>query len=501
MRNYITLILAVLTLVSCKDELELSNPSGLDNTVVWSGGVDGARAVHNGLYGALRGQMNTIWSLGAMRSDVWGGRTFESPFDENLYKNQITVSTAPFTPWGNFYGRIHQVNDFIEHVTDLDFDDESEKNHYLGEAYGIRAFYYYILLKTWGPVVISDQTFVSEGDFDPSNVEGLSRPRSSEAEVMDFIKQDIERSLSAFGDDDSFWQGNKNYWSKAATLALKGDVYIWSGTLMGGGDGDFTTAKNALNKVAATGISLVDNYEDLWGADNENNAEFIFAIQYAQDEATNFFNSYTGRGTEIHPKFDSRGNSMDGLIIAGGNRYGPSDKTIEILDDNRDSRKLATFIYLYDDGSGYSHFNNNQYFGSILNKFLGRVDGAQRIFDSDLPIYRYADVLLMLAEAKNHLHEDPSDEINRIRKRAYGDNYDNSVAYTNGSEIANANAILDERYKEFVAEGKRWWDLRRAGDQFVLDNVEFIDDTNALLLPISSDMMGSNPELEQTPGW
>src|SRR5699024_1090259 len=118
---------------------------------------------------------------------------------------------------------------------------------------------------------------------------------------MDFIKQDIERSLSAFGDDDSFWQGNKNYWSKAATLALKGDVYIWSGTLMGGGDGDFTTANNALNKVAATGISLVDNYEDLWGADNENNAEFIFAIQYAQDEATNFFNSYTGRGTEIHP--------------------------------------------------------------------------------------------------------------------------------------------------------------------------------------------------------
>lgn len=501
MRNYIILILAVLALTACKGDLKLTNPSGLDNTAIWSNGEDGARAVHSGLYGAFRDQAQTVWRLGAMRSDVWGGKSFESPNDESLYRNQITVSTAPFTPWGDFYERIHQVNDFIENVAELEFTDENEKNHYLGEAYGIRAFYYYTLLKTWGPVVISDETFVREGDFDFAAVDGLSRPRSSEEEVMEFIKQDVERSLEAFGDDDSFWQDNKNYWSKAATLTLKGDVYIWSGNLMGGGEADFTTAKNALNAVAGTGVGLIDHFEDLWGASNENNSEFIFAVQYEQNEAENFFNLYTGRSTEIHPQFDADGNSMNGMVINGGNRYAPSYKTLELLDDNGDSRKKASFITLYKNDAGYPHLNRDQYFGAILNKFLGRVDGAERIFDDDLPIYRYADVVLMLAEAKNYLHEDPSAEINLIRQRAYGADYNASVAYSNRTEKENAKAILQERYKEFVAEGKRWWDLRRAGDHFVLDNVEFITNTNELLLPISNDMMGSNPELEQTPGW
>lgn len=501
MRKYITVILAILTLTACKNELKLTNPSELDENAVWNSGEEGARAVHNGIYGALRGQLNVIWNLGEIRSDVWGGVTFESPFDEALYKNQITVSSAPYTPWGGFYGRIHQLNDFIEHVEEIEFRDETEKNHFLGEAYGIRAFYYYTMLKTWGPVVISDQTFVGEGDFDPSNVEGLARPRSSEEEVMNFIKDDIEKSLTAFGSDDSFWNDNKNYWSKAATLVLKGDVYIWSGNLMGGDDADFKTAKDALTEVASTGVDLAADYEGLWGANNENNVEFIFAIQYAEDEATNFFDSYTGRSTEIHPQFDAQGNSMSDMIVNGGNRYGPSDKTIEVLDDNEDSRKYTTFIYLYKDDNGYDQFDKDKYFGAILNKFLGRVDGAQRIFDNDFPVYRYADVLLMLAEAKNHLHEDPSEEINEIRKRAYGVNYDSSKAYSNGSEKDNAEAILNERYKEFVAEGKRWFDLRRAGDQFVLDHVQYIDDTDDLLLPITNDMIGSNPELEQTPGW
>jgi hypothetical protein len=67
----------------------------------------------------------------------------------------------------------------------------------------------------------------------------------------------------------------------------------------------------------------------------------------------------------------------------------------------------------------------------------------------------------------------------------------------------NANAILDERYKEFIGEGKRWWDLRRAGNSFVFDNVSFLSpgDEFKLLLPITTDMIGRNPLLDQTPGY
>ena len=110
-------------------------------------------------------------------------------------------------------------------------------------------------------------------------------------------------SLSAFGTDDSYYGGSRIFWSKAATLALKGDAYIWSGNLMGGGTADFTTAKTALGQIAALGTDLEPSISNLWGVGNEGNTEFIFAMQYKRDEASNLYNSLTGRSTEINPQF------------------------------------------------------------------------------------------------------------------------------------------------------------------------------------------------------
>lgn len=499
--KYTYILLAFLTLSACDSQLEVEAPSDLTFNGFWEG-ENGARAAHVGLYGTFRGAANTTWVLGTMRSDVWGGQTFESPFYQDFIESKITVSTAPFGGWAGYYSNIHKINDFLLNVPEIEFNNPEDKAHMMGQAYGLRAYYYYTLLKTWGAVPITTDVLSTT---DP---EGLSKARSSKQEVMQLIKDDLERSLEAFGDDASFWNGNKNYWSKAATLTLKGDAYIWSGNLLGGGNSDFTSAKSALQEVMGIGsLGLVSNYEDLWGADNENNNEFIFAVQYAEDEAGNFFNAYTGRSTEIWPQFDEDGNSMEGFVVDGGNRYGPSEKTLKVLDDNEDERKDETFIRLYSDsnnGEGYPNYNADKYFGAILKKFIGGIDGSVRIFDSDLPIYRYADVVLLLAESKNHLGEDPSEQINKIRERAYGEDYDPAVnAYSAGSMQKNTEAILNERYKEFIAEGKRWWDLRRAGDSYVIDNIEFLQpgDEYKLLLPITLDMIGRNPLLEQTPGY
>jgi hypothetical protein len=499
--KYVYILLALLVLNSCESQLEIEAPSELTFNGFWEG-ENGARAAHSGLYGTFRGAADTFWVLGAIRSDVWGGQTFESPFYQDLIESNITVSTAPFGGWAGFYSRILKINDFLKNVPEIEFQTPEDKEHMLGQAYGLRAYYYYTLLKTWGAVPISTEILST------TSPEGLSRARAPKEEVMQLIKDDIERSLEAFGDDASFWNGNRNYWSKAASLTLKGDAYIWSGNLLGGGNADFTTAKNALQQVMEIGnISLVSDYEDLWGPENENNNEFIFAIQYAENESGNFYNSFTGRSTEIWPQFNEEGDSMEGFVVAGANRYGPSEKTLLISDDNFDDRKDETFIRLYSDsnnGEGYPNYNADKYFGSILNKFLGRIDGSVRIFDNDIPVYRYADVVLLMAEAKNYLGEDPSPEINQIRERAYGDDYDPAMhAYSGGSMEENTEAILDERYLEFIAEGKRWWDLRRAGDSYVIDNVAFLEpgEEYKLLLPITLDMIGRNPLLEQTPGY
>ncbi|MBB4081084.1 hypothetical protein GGR28_003731 [Lewinella aquimaris] len=498
--RYLTIVAALLAFSSCESQLELVAPSELTAAGFWDSET-GARAAHTGLYGTLRGENSTLWLLGEIRSDVWGGQTFESPSNLDLIESNINVSNVPFNGWAGIYSNIYRVNDFIANVEDIDFNRDEDKAHLQGQAYGIRALYYYTLLKTWGDVPIATEPLVST---DP---EGLSKVRAPQSEVMALIKSDLETSLSFFGDDGSFWEGKRVYWSKAATLALKGDVYIWSGTLLNGGEADYREAKEALQEVETLGVDLAENYADLWSTSNENNAEFIFALQYEKDEATNFYSLMTGRTTEIQPQFDSDGNPLADYIVNGSNRYGPSEKTLILTDDEADSRKAATFTRLYTDdngGAGYPTYTADKYFGSIIAKFDGSLDGSIRITDNDVPLYRYADVLLLLAEAKNLLGEDPTEEVTRIRKRAYGDNYDESAhGFTTGSQEENTRAILEERYKEFIGEGKRWWDLRRAGDQYVLEQVEFLSTDNAykLVLPISLDMIGRNPLLEQTPGY
>jgi hypothetical protein len=500
MKKYIYIILVTAIFISCESELELVAPSELTASGFWDT-EEGALTAHTGLYANLRSQAGNYWLLGEIRSDIWGGRTYESAFNLDLIESNITASTAPFGGWAGLYTNIHRLNDFLLNVPNVSFVNENNKNHVLGQAYGLRALYYYTLLKTWGDVPISIDPL---SEVDPAS---LSKPRSSQSEVMDLIKSDIAASLSAFGSDGSFYQGSRIYWSKAATLALKGDVYIWSGNLLGGGSADFNEAKSALQEISSLGVSLVPSIPELWGVGNEQNDEFIFALQYRRDEASNIYNSMTGRSTEINPQFNDKGASMNDFIIAGANRYGQSEETILLLDDNDDFRKDATFIRLYVDdngGAGYPNYNEPAYFGSVFNKFLGQVSGSERIFENDVPVYRYADVILLLAEVKNLLGEDPSGEINQIRQRAYGENYDEAIhGYTNGSQIENTNAILNERYKEFIGEGKRWWDLRRAGDQFVIENIDFLNpgDEYKLLLPITTDMIGRNPDLVQTSGY
>ncbi|WP_282073640.1 RagB/SusD family nutrient uptake outer membrane protein [Polaribacter atrinae] len=501
MKKYIYILFAVFALSACESELEITSPSELTAAGFWDT-EEGAKAAHTGLYGTYRSSNYTFWLLGEIRSDIWGGDTFESASNTSLIESNFTVTTAPFGGWAGFYSNLHKLNDFIVNVPNVTFTNEIEKKHLMGQAYGLRAFYYYTLLKTWGdvPIVLEPLTDV--------NPEGLSRARSPKNEVMALIKSDLAASLTSFGSDNSFWTGSKVYWSKAATLALKGDVFIWSGNLMGGGAADFNEAKTALQQIAATGISLASSYDNLWGTDNEENNEFIFSVQYKENEATNYYNNFTGRATEISPTFNDTGASMQDFIIGGANRYGPSEKTLLLLDDNEDARKAANFIYLYSNdngGAGYQNYDASNYFGAVFAKFLGAEDGTGgRIFENDLPVYRYADVLLLLAEAKNLLGEDPSGEINQIRKRAYGTNYVAAThAYVNGSSVDNVKAILQERNKEFIGEGKRWWDLRRAGDSYTIDNVPFLSpgDEYKLVLPITLDMIGRNPFLEQTSGY
>jgi hypothetical protein len=492
MKKYIILFIAIAFLGSCN--LDMQPESELTFNGFWDT-EEAARAAHIGIYASYRNYAYTIWQMGELRSDIWGGNTIESPSGIDLIDNNISSSIVHFSNWANFYGLMHYINDFIKNAPEVPFINEDEKNIMLGQVYGIRAQVYYTMIKAWGDVPITTEPLLEV------DLEKLKKPRSPKEEVMQLIKSDIAKSLEYFGSDNSLWDGKNIYWSRPATLALKGDVYLWSGKVLGGGNPDFTEAKAALGQIS--GFELVA-FDKLWGQGNENNKEFIFAFDYEQDQASNFYASFTGRAVDFAELFDDEGNSMKDFVVNGASRFGPSDKMLLKLDDLNDFRR-SNFVRLYNNGDGHIPYQagSENYKGAVLAKFLGIIgdDGSRKNYNN-VPLYRYADVLLMLAEAKNNLSEDPSAEINAVRARAYGENLAGNE-FTKGSKTENTNAILDERLKEFVGEGKRWWDLVRAGDGIVFDEVASLDANEAykIYYSISQDMLANDSELLQTEGY
>ncbi|MEQ9582131.1 MAG: RagB/SusD family nutrient uptake outer membrane protein, partial [Arenibacter sp.] len=141
MKKYISILLIAFTLGACESELELTSPSELTTAGFWDT-EEGVRTAHTGLYANLRSSADDLWLLGEIRSDIWGGRTFESPNNESLIRSDITVATAPFGGWAGLYTRIHRINDFLANAPGVSFVNEDDKNHLLAQAYGLRALYY-----------------------------------------------------------------------------------------------------------------------------------------------------------------------------------------------------------------------------------------------------------------------------------------------------------------------------------------------------------------------
>ena len=157
---------------------------------------------------------------------------------------------------------------------------QKNKNYYLGEAYGLRALYYFHLVRAWGDVVlVTAPTYSVE-------ISNLPKPASTAADVLKQIKADIDSSTHHFGTDYSFRQNDKSFWSKAATLMLKAEVYLWTAR-QNGTTADAGVAEAALLDIQTKlpTLGLLPNYKDVFDYNNKNNKETIFAIRHKVGEA------------------------------------------------------------------------------------------------------------------------------------------------------------------------------------------------------------------------
>lgn len=487
----------------CESVLDLAPVSTVTEGNYWQN-PEQFEIFMTGIHSRLRTHVWDLERMGEFRADIFG----ESPMGTGtieylrLHLNTLNSADPVISNFGGFYTNINQLNLFISKTQDSDLLSQKDKNYFLGQAYGLRAFYYFHLLRSWGDVVlVKDPIFSFE-------IDKLEKAASSASEVMELIKEDIENSVSSFTEDYSFKANDKLFWSKAATLMLKSEVYLWSSRQMGGGTADATIAKTALTEIQTKipSLGLLPNFKDVFSYNNKGNKELIFAIRNKLNEYTLFngnFNKFLPREWDVINYYDSVNNvkldvSTHTILTVSSSMYVAIYKSIFRKFSDLDTRKLASIngAYSLTDGN-YSLVD-----GLWVNKYQGVFNLGLREMVDDFPIYRYADLLLMLAEAKSILGEEPANEINLVRQRAYASNYQLAVhGYPNLPGDGDINeTLLNERLFEFLAEGKRWYDLRRFGKNYVFKYTTAKQDYQ-LLWPIDNTTLTNNKALVQTSGY
>lgn len=478
--------------------------------------VDGAMT---GLHSNLRGYHFTFYIFGEMRGGLLKtgtGATGTSSLNSGSFIQQdIRESNPGVSSWGQVYSAMVQVNNFIYQLeNNISFLNDAQKSYYLGQAYGLRAYYYFHLVRSYGrvPLVTEPKVVIST----PKSQTEAFVPRSkTEKETFDLIKSDIDKSVNSFA-GNYVSKANKGQWNLAATQLLKAEVYLWTAKVAmdkaapENTAGDLSIARAAVEEVIPK-YTLQSNFADVFDYTKKGNSEIIFALRYLQGEATNFFNSFLYQQSDPMGSFvDKDGNSLSGdpLNISGGGGILRYEYKYDLYNQFAagDERADATFFPFYK-----TPVTANTSF-IILRKFLGTVVNNNRSFSDDVPVYRLADAYLLLAEIKNKQGQDPSNEINIIRKRAFGDNIPAGQEYVNGSFEQNELAILWERTKEFVGEGKRWYDLRRMQDasgkplafRQDIPMVGVLDEAtekHKLILPIDRTTLNQDESLEQNPDY
>ena len=344
------------------------------------------------------------------------------------------------------YEGINRCNQALNIVPQLDKANPALRTRLLAEAKFLRAFMYFTLVKTYGGVPIIDHL------PNPSSDEDRIRDfaRKTTAEVYVFIESDLADAIAALPNKSEYAASEKGRASKGAAYALLAKVNLYQKKWQ----------KVVDNCNLVTGYSIVSNYASMFRLAGENDAESIFEIQ----------------GTGSVPAKGIQGYSAtQGARGAGGWGWGfntPSQSLVNAYELG-DVRKNATIIFagttLYDGRIVPTTVENPRY------NYKAYSSAYTDAWESDINIkyLRYAEVVLMKAEALNELDQTPAAILllNQIRKRA-------ELGNTTAASKADVRiAIWKERRVEMAFEHDRFFDLVRTGQAvaaFAIDGKTFV---------------------------
>ncbi|MGV3600495.1 MAG: RagB/SusD family nutrient uptake outer membrane protein [Dyadobacter fermentans] len=514
-RYYICWALLSVLATSCQDALELAPEDYFGNSNFWQNEAQVSNFMV-GLHKQFRDNQFQFLRLGEMRGGTYSNvdRQATSLNELPVIEQRLEETSSGVSNWAGFYGPILQINLFIQKVESLGFLSENRKNYLLGQAYAMRAYYYFHLLRTYGGVPLVLEADVLNGTTDAVL---LRKARASEQAVADAVKADVDKAVSLFGMQAA--ATDKSQWSPNAARMLKGEVYLWTAKVYGNA-ADLAAAKTALEAI--TGTSLLPNFANVFAYNQKNNNEVIFAVRYRVGEAemsgvaAYTYSTFNMNGLHYKDSTASAGVGnflVDPLLLAASNSQQVIQRyayTFELFQSYHlaDTRRDATFYDYYKVNTDVKPFVPTIR-NTALVKFLGTIDANKRYFSDDWPVYREADRLLMLAEITNAQGGDPSEYIQAVRDRAFGGK--DPKPFVNAGKDANELAIFNERTWEFVHEGKRWYDLRRmkAGNEPLVFKstahpyglLDKATQGYRILWPIEAAIWTNDPLVTQTPGY
>ncbi|HTF21542.1 MAG TPA: RagB/SusD family nutrient uptake outer membrane protein [Chryseolinea sp.] len=487
--------------------LEEQDPSTIAPETFFTSPEDAEMAVR-GTYENFRfhGDGAGIFSANFQMLDALSGtaetETGQNSDLNNLYGYQYTGDNLHLQQWWQqCYEGIANANLSIEKIPTIPNILEADMKKWVGQAKFQRAFYYFWIVRLWGdaPLILRPINSWTDREVNPA--------RASTQEVYDLIVQDLQDAEDAgFADTD-----NTGYASKIAVKSLLARVYLtMAGFPLSKGAAYYQLAAAKAKEVIdysmanPAKVGLFTNYNDLHDPARRNELENIFQIQYSAGIANaNYQTFFLPNNTNITASGEVGTTVPTAKFLA---TYEPGDK--------RTQEKGFYFKqYFADGGTGAPVTLNRFYIYKHFDAVANGQPGSPGTGNSGLnyPFIRYADILLIYAEAQNETGLDAGAHaaLKLIRDRAGLTTPD--IGTYNQSTFRQA--VWTERWHELSYEGLTWFDMIRLRKVYDVNTTNFVDFAGATingavlqekhyLLPLPAADFRNNPNLQpNNPGW
>lgn len=488
-------IVVFLTCLSCKKNFLQTTATDRYNETNWWQTQDQVISTINGCYAVLRNDQ--IYGIMALREENLSPNSYSNGEDAPLEIGNHNPSNDNrfYLKWNADYQGIGRVNYLLGNIDRVKMD-VTLRQRIKGEAYFLRALFYSNLVNYFGgvPLILESPNLAKQSNL----------PRNTRQEVISQVLTDLENAASSL--PVSYTGSDIGRATKGAALVLKTRVLLYESRWA-------EAAQTAKDVIDMGYYGLFPDYRGLFLLENEGNKEVIFDVQYKAPEYPNSFDILIELQVNLAPTLDLVNSYFmkDGLPIQESPLYNPA-KPFE----NRDPRLHETIVtpgYMYRGGI----VNTTKYFstGFGFKKYTTYKDSVSQpsIINSEINfiVLRYADVLLMYAEAQNEAAgSDASvyDALNQIRHRSEMPDVPVGLSKEQMREV-----IRHERRIELAGEGLYYNDIRRWHTAEVVLNgtvlnskgevveVRSFNPQRDYLWPIHSTTLQDNPALEQNPGY